>query len=124
MRSNGLISRNSGGNFRMYALKSLLLIAGSSQYPFLVVRFSREAGVKRVVLVALKGKLLRDLTSNYVHVIQIGQLSRLLSIAMESNAHHAMTVGQIAPRNLFSFRPDMRIFSPCSSPYTRCRNFV
>ncbi len=94
----------------MNSLDVLLLIAGNGNYPFLVLRCARAAGVKRIVLAAFEGETLPNLSAlaDETHTLRVGQLSRLLTIAQKSGARHALMAGQIAPQNLFDLRPDFR----------------
>jgi DUF1009 family protein len=40
--------------------------------------------------------------------MRVGQLSRLLKFFSENKVHHAVMAGQIAPKNLFDLRPDLK----------------
>lgn len=88
----------------------LLLIAGSGNYPFLVARSARAAGVKRIALVAFEGETSPDLNTlaDETYILRVGQLARLLTAARKSGAQHALMAGQVALKNLFDLRPDFR----------------
>ncbi|QQY08534.1 MAG: UDP-2,3-diacylglucosamine diphosphatase LpxI [Candidatus Xiphinematobacter sp.] len=94
----------------MYPPENLLLIAGSGEYPFLVVHSARAAGVRRIVLVAFEGETSPELSRwvDEMYTVQVGRLSHLLSVARKSGADYAMAVGQIAPKNLFDLRLDLQ----------------
>ncbi len=90
--------------------ESLFLIAGSGRYPLLVIQSARAAGVKKIVAAAFEGETL-DATAEAADEVQwmrVGQLGRMLDAAKKSAARHAMMVGQIAPKNLFDLRPDLK----------------
>ena len=40
--------------------------------------------------------------------MRVGQLGRLLKFFRAQEIHHAIMAGQIAPRNLFDLRPDLK----------------
>jgi DUF1009 family protein len=40
--------------------------------------------------------------------MRVGQLNRLLKFFSEHKVHHAIMAGQIAPKNLFDLRPDLK----------------
>src|SRR5437870_7229807 len=40
--------------------------------------------------------------------MRVGQLSRLLKFFNQNKVHHAIMAGQIAPKNLFDLRPDLK----------------
>ncbi len=89
---------------------SLFLIAGSGRYPQLVIEGARRAGVARIALAAFEGETGLDTAGMADETVwmRVGQLGKLLDAARHSGAPQAMMAGQIAPKNLFDFRPDMR----------------
>jgi DUF1009 family protein len=89
---------------------SLFLIAGSGRYPSLLIDSARSAGVKRIVLAAFEGETSEDVSSaaDEVHWMRVGQLGRLLDAAKKSGARQAIMAGQLAPKNLFNLRPDIK----------------
>jgi len=91
-------------------IESLFLIAGSGEYPRLVMDSARSAGVRRVALAAFEGETSPELESlaDEVHRMKVGQLGKLLDAAKKSGATKALMAGQIAPGNLFNLRPDFR----------------
>lgn len=90
--------------------ETLFLIAGSGCYPALVIASARAAGVKRVFLAAFDGET-DDATvqaADEVAWLNPGQLGKLLEAAKRSGARQALMAGQLAPKNLFSLRPDFK----------------
>jgi UDP-2,3-diacylglucosamine hydrolase len=88
----------------------LFLIAGSGRYPGLVIAEARRAGVARIVVAAFEGETeaaTADAADEAVWM-RVGQLGRLLDAARGSGARAAIMAGQLAPRNLFDLRPDMK----------------
>jgi DUF1009 family protein len=92
------------------ALESIGLIAGSRSLPLEFARLARAAGVKRIVAAAAEGETdpaLADLVDD-VEWIKVGQLGKLISIFTTRNIKQCVMLGQIAPKNLFDLRPDLR----------------
>ncbi len=92
------------------ALESIGLIAGSRSLPLEFARLARAAGVKRIVAAAAEGETdpaLADLVDDVVW-IKVGQLGKLISIFTSRNVKQCVMLGQIAPKNLFDLRPDLR----------------
>jgi len=89
---------------------SLGLIAGNRSLPLLFARQARSMGVKRLVAVAVHGETdpaLAPLVDDIVWV-NLGQLSKLIGAFTERGISQCVMAGQIAPKNLFDFRPDLR----------------
>jgi hypothetical protein len=92
------------------ALESLGLIAGNRSLPLLFARQARQLGVKRLVAAAFEGETdpaLAGLVDQIVW-LKVGQLGRLVAAFTDNGIRHCVMVGQIAPKNLFQLRPDMR----------------
>jgi DUF1009 family protein len=89
---------------------SLGLIAGNGIYPLLVVRAARERGVQKIHVAAFDGETRPEIAEGVdsVEWMRVGQLGRLLSYFTRAGVHHAMMAGQIAPKNLFELRPDLK----------------
>lgn len=89
---------------------TLFLIAGSGRYPGLVVEEARKAGVRRICAATFDGETAQETVAavDEVFPMRVGQLGRLLDAAKKSGATAAMMVGQIAPKNLFDLRPDLK----------------
>ncbi len=94
-------------------LDTLGVIAGNRTLPLLLAREARRAGVRHLVGVAFEGetdpafaKLVDD-----IEWIRVGQLSRMIKAFKTRGVSRCVMVGQIAPRNLFDLRPDLRALS-------------
>ena len=101
---------NVGGVIAPANVESLGIIAGNRTLPLLLAKQARLAGVKRLVAVAFDGETdpaLAPLVDDIVW-IKVGQLSKLLAAFTERGVRHCVMVGQIAPKNLFDVRPDLR----------------
>jgi len=86
------------------------IIAGNGVYPQLVAAAARKAGVKKIVAAGFTDET-DPLLRQHVDVLEwmrVGQLGRLLKFFRAQHIHHAIMAGQIAPKNLFDLRPDMK----------------
>ena len=92
------------------ALESLGMIAGSKSLPFEVARLARAAGVKRIVCVAFDGETDPELAKLVDDIVwlRVGQLSKLIGTFTERGVKQCVMAGQVAPKNLFDLRPDLR----------------
>jgi UDP-2,3-diacylglucosamine hydrolase len=91
-------------------LDSLGLIAGNRSLPLLVAKEARRHGIKRLVAVAFEGETdpaLAQLVDEIVW-LKVGQLSKMIGAFTGRGLRHCVMAGQIAPRNLFDLRPDVR----------------
>jgi len=91
-------------------LESLGLIAGNRSLPLEFARQARAAGVKRLVAVAFENETepaLAPLVDEIVW-LKVGQLSKMISAFTSRGIRQCVMVGQIAPKNLFDLRPDLR----------------
>ena len=86
------------------------VIAGNGVYPRLLADAARKAGVKKIIAAAFTGETDPILTQHVdlIEWMRVGQLNRLLKFFSEHNVHHAIMAGQIAPKNLFDLRPDLK----------------
>src|SRR5450756_123143 len=92
------------------ALESLGLIAGNRSLPLELARLARTAGVKRIVCVAFENETdpaLAKLVDDIVWV-RVGQLSKTIKAFTDRGVTQCVMAGQIAPRNLFELRLDLR----------------
>jgi UDP-2,3-diacylglucosamine hydrolase len=92
------------------AIQTLGIIAGNRTLPFLLARQARAMGVTRLVAVAFEGETdpaLAPLVDDLVW-LRVGQLGKMISAFTERGVKHCVMVGQIAPKNLFDLRPDLR----------------
>jgi DUF1009 family protein len=95
----------------MSEIASLGLIAGNGIYPLLVARAARQRGVREIHVAAFENETRADLAdaADTIEWLRVGQLSRLLKYLNRVGAHHAIMAGQIAPKNLFELRPDLKV---------------
>jgi UDP-2,3-diacylglucosamine hydrolase len=95
---------------RMTSPDTLGIIAGNGVYPKLLAEAARKAGVKKIIGAAFTGET-DPVLSQHVDLIEwmrVGQLNRLLKFFSEYKVRHAIMAGQIAPKNLFDLRPDLK----------------
>src|SRR6202049_2600455 len=87
------------------------IIAGNGEYPFLVARAARESGVPVVHIAAFENETRPELAdqADSIEWMRVGQLGRLLKYFEKAGVHRAIMAGQIAPRNLFDLRPDLKV---------------
>ena len=91
-------------------LHALGIIAGNGVYPRLLADAARRAGVEKIVAAAFTDET-DPVLERHVNVLEwmrVGQLSRLLKFFRSQDIHHAIMAGQIAPKNLFDLRPDLK----------------
>ena len=91
-------------------LHALGIIAGNGVYPRLLADGARRAGVEKIVTAAFTGETDPTLEQHVelVEWMRVGQLGRLLKFFRSQGIHHAIMAGQIAPKNLFDLRPDLK----------------
>ena len=92
------------------AIESLGIIAGNRSLPLMFAKEARRQGVKRLVAVAFEGETdpaLAPLVDEIVW-LKVGQLSKLIAAFTSRGIKQCIMVGQIAPKNLFDYRPDLR----------------
>jgi hypothetical protein len=92
------------------AIESLGIIAGNRTLPLLFAQQARSLGVKRLVAVAFDGETDAALTPLVDEIVwlKVGQLSKLISAFTDRDIKQCVMVGQIAPKNLYDLRPDLR----------------
>jgi UDP-2,3-diacylglucosamine hydrolase len=86
------------------------IIAGNGVYPRLLADAARKAGVKKIIAAAFTNET-HPVLAQHVDLIEwmrVGQLNRLLKFFNEHKVHYAVMAGQIAPKNLFDLRPDLK----------------
>jgi UDP-2,3-diacylglucosamine hydrolase len=95
----------------MQSPETLGIIAGNGVYPRLIADAARKyAGVKKIVATAFTNET-DPVLEQHVDVLEwmrVGQLSRLLKFFRRQEIRHAIMAGQIAPKNLFDLRPDVK----------------
>jgi DUF1009 family protein len=91
-------------------IDTLGIIAGNRSLPLLLARQARQMGVKRLVAVAFHGETdpaINGLVDEIVW-LKVGQLGKLISALKSRGVSQCAMAGQIAPKNLFDVRPDLR----------------
>jgi UDP-2,3-diacylglucosamine hydrolase len=91
-------------------LHALGIIAGNGVYPRLLADAARKAGVRKLIAAAFTDET-DSVLEQQVDVLEwmhVGQLGRLLRFFRAQDVHHAIMAGQIAPKNLFGLRPDLK----------------
>ena len=88
----------------------LFLIAGSGDYPRLVIEGARKVGVTRIAMAVFEGETDPTLAAmvDVTFPMRVGQLGKLLEAARESGAARALMAGQITPSHLLSPRPEFK----------------
>jgi hypothetical protein len=92
------------------ALETIGLIAGNRSLPLLFARQARTMGVRRIVVAAFEGETDPALAACVDDIVwlKVGQLSKLIGAFTERGVKQCVMLGQVAPKNLFEFRPDLR----------------
>jgi UDP-2,3-diacylglucosamine hydrolase len=92
------------------ASESLGMIAGNRSLPLEFARQARTAGVKRLVAAAFEKETDPALAQFVDEIIwlKVGQLSKMIAAFTERGIRQCVMVGQIAPKNLYDLRPDLR----------------
>jgi hypothetical protein len=91
-------------------IESIGLIAGNRTLPLVFSRQARAQGVRRIVAVGFEGETddaLADVVDEMVWV-KVGQLSKMISAFTDRRIKQCVMAGQIAPKNLYDVRPDLR----------------
>jgi DUF1009 family protein len=88
--------------------EKLLIVAGHGAYPALIATGARQAGVRHIVIAAIRGMASRRLTRLADETVWfgLGELQRFLDWASCSGIRDVVLVGQIAPMALFRTRFD------------------
>jgi DUF1009 family protein len=89
---------------------ALGLIAGNRTLPLAFARLARVAGVKKLVAVAFENETdpaLAPLVDEIVW-LRVGQLSKMIGAFTRRGVKQCVMVGQIAPKNRYDLRPDLR----------------
>ncbi len=90
--------------------QSLGIIAGNRTLPRVLAREARAAGVQHLVAAAFTGETEPELAElvDVIEWLRVGQLGKLVAFFQEHKITQCVMVGQIAPKNLFDLRPDLR----------------
>lgn len=78
--------------------------------PLEFARLARAAGVRRIVCTAVEGETdpaLAGLVDEIVW-LRVGQLNKMIGTFTERGVKQCVMAGQVAPKNLFDLRPDLR----------------
>jgi len=86
------------------------IIAGSRTLPLLFARQARSMGARRLVAVAFENETDPHIASLVDEVVwlKVGQLSKMIAAFTDRGVKRCVMLGQIAPKNLFDLRPDLR----------------
>lgn len=86
------------------------VIAGNGVYPRELADAARRSGVKKIVAAAFDNETDPALTKHVdlIEWMHVGQLGRMLKFFREQEIHQVIMAGQIAPKNLFDLRPDVK----------------
>jgi DUF1009 family protein len=91
--------------------RTIGVIAGRGVYPqtFVDAAHARDEKI-RLVLAAVVDETEQSLTQDVdaVSWFRVGQLGKMIKFFKKQGVTEAVMVGQITPRNLFDFRPDVR----------------
>jgi len=92
------------------SLDTLGIIAGNRSLPLLFAQQARTQGVKRLVAVAFENETNPALATLVDEIVwlKVGQLSKMISAFTDRQVKHCVMAGQIAPKNLYDLRPDLR----------------
>ncbi|MGB1873710.1 MAG: LpxI family protein [Akkermansiaceae bacterium] len=91
--------------------RTIGIIAGSGIYPEAFIRAARaKSPDTRLVMAAFDGETREELVAEVDNAewLKVGQLGKMIRFFKKAGADEAVMVGQIAPRNLFDLRPDVR----------------
>jgi len=89
---------------------ALGIIAGNRSLPLILARQARSAGIPRLVAVAFEGETDPSLASLVDEIVwlKVGQLSKMIAAFTGRGIRQCVMAGQVAPKNLYDFRPDLR----------------
>jgi len=91
--------------------RSIGIIAGNGVYPeTFIAAARREAPAARLVAAAFENETRPDLAESVdaISWFRVGQLGKMIKFFRKEGVTEAVMVGQIAPKNLFDLRPDLR----------------
>jgi hypothetical protein len=86
------------------------IIAGNRSLPLIFAQQARRLGVKRLVAVGFEGETnpaLASLVDELVWV-KVGQLAKMIAAFTDRGVKQCVMAGQVAPKNLYELRPDLR----------------
>lgn len=90
--------------------RTIGIIAGSGIYPQTFIDAARARGDIRIVVAAFTGETREELPDTAdAHIwVRVGQLGKIIKFFKKEGATESVMMGQIAPKNLFDIRPDVR----------------
>lgn len=91
--------------------RTIGIIAGSGIYPETFIDAAREkSGGATLVMAAFKNETREELAERVdaTSWFRVGQLGKMIKFFKKQGVTEAIMVGQIAPKNLFDLRPDVR----------------
>src|SRR5580698_7046524 len=102
--------RNGYGGWVDQPLDTIGIIAGNRSLPLAFAEQARAQGVKRLVAVAFENETNPALAQQVDDIVwvKVGQLTKMITTFQERGVTKCVMLGQIAPKNLFDVRPDMR----------------
>jgi UDP-2,3-diacylglucosamine hydrolase len=88
----------------------LAIIAGSRSLPLVIAREARKSGIARLIAIAFENETERELADLVDEVVwlRVGQLGKMISALKDRGITRCVMAGQIAPKNLFDLRPDLK----------------
>src|ERR1043166_4084307 len=91
-------------------METLGIIAGNRSLPLVLATEARKLGVQKIVAVAFEGETDPTLAQFVDEIVwmRVGQLGKMIRAFTERGVTRCVMVGQIAPKNLFDLRPDVR----------------
>jgi len=91
-------------------LETCGLIAGNRSLPLMFARQARNLGVKRIVAIAFENETNPALAPLVDQIIwlKVGQLTKMIDALHQYGVEQTVMLGQIAPKNLWEVRPDLR----------------
>ena len=94
----------------MQHIDTIGIIAGNRSLPLAFAEQARAQGVKRLVAIAFENETDPALAQKVDELVwlKVGQLSKMIAALKARGVAHCVMLGQIAPRNLFDVRPDLR----------------
>src|SRR5688500_1360839 len=91
-------------------IETLGIIAGSRGLPLMIAREARKTGVRKIAAIAFEGETDPQIESlvDSVTWLRVGQLNKMVGAFQKAGVTQCVMAGQIAPKNLFEVRPDLR----------------
>ena len=86
------------------------MISGNGLYPRVFANAARRAGVSKLAVAAFVDETEPSISElvDSIEWLRVGQLGKMIKFFKREEVTRAVMVGQIAPKNLFDLRPDLR----------------